>query len=193
MLWRIWHNLFLWRGLRRRAIRGNLKMVLARFIRRARLLKVLIPRWRVLCCRPLGTIRKFQESNNVQKRGNGDKYENWVEGWGGKRWEEQTWRGASVLVPFWWRSACSSAAMHGTFSHTSCYLGSVEQHHEVQTFSQWLCCGGNDMADNTSEEMLTFWFPQRRARPLGSTTLNTRVSRSSHRMYSWYRSSHSSW
>lgn len=33
--------------------------------------------------------------------------------------------------------------------------------------------------------LLTLWFPQRRASPFGSTTLNTWFSWSSHRMYSW--------
>lgn len=40
----------------------------------------------------------------------------------------QTWRGVFVLVLFWWCSICSSAAKHGTSSHTSYWLCAVIWH-----------------------------------------------------------------
>lgn len=42
---------------------------------------------------------------------------------------KETWRGVFVPVLSWWCSACSSAAMHGTFSHRSYCLGSIEWEH----------------------------------------------------------------
>lgn len=41
----------------------------------------------------------------------------------------QTWRGVFVLVLFWWCSTCSSAATHGTSSHTSYCLYAVIWHY----------------------------------------------------------------
>lgn len=111
----------------------------------------------------------------------------------GKRQEEndkakkgtQTWRGVFVLAPFWWCWACSSAAKHGTFSHRSYCLGSVKKSsHLLCPHVPRFCCFVSPPACSFSTQswVLTLWFPQRRASPLGSTTLNTRLPWSSHLM-----------
>ncbi len=201
--------LLLWRRLWRSTVRGNLKMVLTELMCRTAVWKVPILRWRVfwrlggVSLRFPVVLWEFQKPEEGQRRGNNSKCvcccrRKTGGGWqSGKR--SETWRGVFVHAPFWWCWACSSAAKHGTFSHRSYCLGSVKKDctpsHLLCSHVPRFCCFVSPPVClfSTQSWVLTLWFPQRRASPLGSTTLNTRLPWSSHLMYSWYRSSHSSW
>lgn len=201
------HWSFLWRRLWRSTFRRNLKMILTELMWGTAVWKILILRWRW----NWGQVsqwfsdvqREFQKPEGGDRGANnnkcvcrcGEKDRRRMN----KRKQTETWRGVFVLAPFWWCSACSSAAKHGTFSRRSYCVGSViRDNASLRAFSAtftlqpyflllflYTCVFKFPVRPTTQIRMLTLWFPQRRARPLGSTTLNTRLSWSSHRMYSW--------
>lgn len=195
------HVLLLWRRLWRSTIRGNLKMVLTELMCRTAVWEVLVLRWSVfrglsgVSLRFPAVLWEFQKPEERQRRGNNNNCVCCCREKTGGEWQSErrteTWRGVFVLAPFWWCWACSSAAKHGTFSHRSCCLCSVKRDHMSSrvfgtTFTLLTCppffVSPPVCSFSTQNWVLTLWFPQRRASPLGSTTLNTRLSWSSHLM-----------
>lgn len=93
----------------------------------------------------------------------------------------------------------SQSPRHFLIGHIISVLWKEITHHQRPVLQHLLCCYHVlfllfcvsasvfmlPVGWTTQARVLTLWFPQRRASPLGSTTLNTRLSRSSHRMYAW--------
>lgn len=115
----------LWRRLWRGTVWRNLKMILSQVVWKTGVLQVLIQS--VFMYLRLGikitTFRKFQKPSKKERRI--DVFVTVMQWRKTEKQKTQTWRAVFVLALFWWCSACSSAAKHGTTSHKSYCLCAV--------------------------------------------------------------------